>query len=288
MKEVAVTCEDSYELKASVFLSKSNSVKGTVVIASALGVSQTYYAAFANFLSDSGFHAISFDYRGTGLSIDTQKEKLVSLAAWGQQDIDAVFKYALENESFQFESKQLPIHLIGHSIGGQVLGLAKRSLALSSACFVACSAPHWSRWQSKAAMKMLFLSYGFLPLMSKLSKTFPAQKVGLGNMPLPSKVVSEWAKWMRDTEYVFNKKLGLDLSIYSSLTMPILSYGFSDDDLAPEVNIKYLLQNFSGATVKHRQVTPEDVGAKRIGHTGFFKDKFAGNMWSDFVGFISK
>ena len=44
-------------------------VKGTVLIAGAMGVKQDYYAEFAQWLAAQGYVALSFDYRGMGESL---------------------------------------------------------------------------------------------------------------------------------------------------------------------------------------------------------------------------
>ncbi len=65
-KEIIIKCTDEYPLSAT--LHESPSPKGIIIIASAIGIKQSYYERFAEFLSQSNYNAITFDYRGTGKS----------------------------------------------------------------------------------------------------------------------------------------------------------------------------------------------------------------------------
>jgi len=201
------------------------------------------------------------------------------LSDWGSLDLEAVLAQALTHK--------LPVHLIGHSIGGQILGLAKSSTHLSSAVFVAASSPYWRRWPRLADGLKVRVNVGIiLPLVSRFYKAFPAQKFGLGNQDLPPKAVQDWAKWMSKPDYLFDISFKLDTSAYRQISCPILSLGFKDDALAPMVNINHLLLQFKQADCTTKCITPKSVDAKHIGHTGFFKPRFEENLWQEASDFL--
>ena len=181
------------------------------------------------------------------------------------------------------------MHFIGHSVGGQILGLAPSSRKLTSATFIAASAPYWKRWPRLADGLKIKVNAGvILPLVSKLYARFPSKKFGLGNQDLPPSAVRQWAKWMSKPDYLFNKEFGLDCSAYREMGIPILSLAFKDDLLAPLENINHLLRFFENADCEIKQIKPSDVGAKHIGHTGFFKEKFKDSLWLDALYFMKK
>lgn len=274
---LTVTCPDQRQLAMTQF--KPHAPIGSVVIASAFGVAQSFYWPLAEFLCGQGYTAYCFDYRGTGKNEDMVANGFC-LSEWATQDIEAALCNTLETDQ--------PVHFIGHSVGGQILGLAPSSKKLTSAIFIAASAPYWKRWPRLADGLKIRVNAGFiLPLVSKLYARFPSQKFGLGNQDLPSSAVRQWASWMRKPNYLFDDIFGLDCSAYKEIDIPILSLAFSDDLLAPLENINHLLGFFETADCTVKQIKPKDIGAKHIGHTGFFKEKFKDSLWQDTLGFIS-
>ena len=118
-----------------------------------------------------------------------------------------------------------------------------------------------------------------LPLVSQFGEVFPAKKVGLSSMNLPSSIIQQWAAWMRDKDYLFGRQFGYDISRYEQLEMPIFSYGFDDDNFAPEVNINWLLEFYSAATIERAILKSKKIGA--VGHMGFFKENFKDKLWKE-------
>jgi predicted alpha/beta hydrolase len=273
-----VTCPDQRQLKVTQF--KPDTSSGSIVIASAFGVAQSFYWPLAEYLSEQGYTVYCFDFRGTGSNEDMISD-VFCLSEWATQDLETVLCKALGTEQ--------PVHLIGHSVGGQILGLAPSSKKLKSAIFIAASAPYWKRWPRLADGLKIRVNAGFiLPLVSKLYARFPSQKFGLGNQDLPSNAVRQWASWMGKPDYLFDESFGLNCSAYKEMNIPILSLAFSDDLLAPLENINHLLRYFENADCTIKQIKPKEIGAKHIGHTGFFKEKFKDPLWQDALYFLRK
>lgn len=275
---LTVHCQDNSDLAVTQF--KAESPTGCIIIASAFGIAQSFYWPLAEYLSEQGYTTYCFDYRGTGENEDLEKGAFC-LSTWATQDLEAVIASALEHP--------LPVHFIGHSVGGQILGLAPSSKKLTSATFIAASAPYWKRWPRLADGLKIKVNAGvILPLVSKLYSRFPSKKFGLGNQDLPPSAVRQWAKWMSKPDYLFNEEFGLNCSAYREMDIPILSLAFKDDLLAPLENINHLLRFFESADCEIKQIKPSDVGAKHIGHTGFFKEKFKDSLWLDALYFMKK
>lgn len=87
-----------------------------MVIAPAVAAPQSFYQAFAEYLTEQGMECITFDYRGTGASLSAQSPFRIQLPHWGQKDLEAVLGFALATH----DSRTLPVHLVGHSIGRQI------------------------------------------------------------------------------------------------------------------------------------------------------------------------
>ncbi|WP_281646897.1 alpha/beta fold hydrolase [Parendozoicomonas sp. Alg238-R29] len=276
VEQQVITCSDNYPLSINFY--PSPNPKGTVIIASAIGVSQTYYQRFADFLVESGLHAITFDYRYTGQNSTSAKSTSLSLSDWGSQDIETVIQFAL--------TKNLPAYFIGHSIGGQLLGLAPSAKELKKMVFVASSAPYWKRWPAPENLKILLAAKVLFPLIAGFTKQFPTKSLGLGNQPIPSPYISQWSRWMTEQDYLFQDTFHLDTSHYPNIKGNILSLGFTDDNLAPEINIEYLLRFFPGAPSSLKILNPKNLGVKAIAHTGFFRDTLKENLWKSVLTWI--
>jgi len=123
--KVKIKCEDSFEL--SGILCKPEKIKSSVMIAPATGIKKEFYAAFAHFLAENGFATLTFDNRGIGASKGKSiNSSNASLINWGKLDMTAALNY-LKNEI-----PNTDYHLIGHSAGGQLVGLMKNAKEIKS------------------------------------------------------------------------------------------------------------------------------------------------------------
>ncbi|BFM14043.1 alpha/beta fold hydrolase [Maricurvus nonylphenolicus] len=278
VQSVILTCADQQTLAAQFY--ECDAPKGVVVIGSALGVSQHYYKRFAHYLVDQGFHALTFDYRFTGDSEAKGLANSISMLDWGRQDIEAAIAFA--------ESKGLPVYFVGHSIGGQLLGMAPSATKLSKIVLVASSAPYWRRWSFPGNLKIAFTAKVLFPLVTAFNKQFPCKTFGLGNIDIPSPFIRQWASWMLKRDYLFDAGLGVATENYANLKQDVLSLGFSDDDLAPEVNVSHLLTFFPNTNSELKMLSPHEGGMKALGHTGYFREDAKATFWTQLVNWLEK
>jgi predicted alpha/beta hydrolase len=276
-------CEDGYPIAATLY--RASVPRGMIIIAPALAATQSFYADFAGFLSSQGFDCLTFDYRGSGCSLSKSETYDIRLEDWGKQDIEAVIRFATQHCRNIAESH--PIYLVGHSIGGQLVGLARSSRNLSRIVHVAVSAPYWRRWPYPLNARMLAVSRILLPVFSAFRDRFPSRRLGLGGMDIPASAVRQWARWMRCRDYLFDPRFGLDLSGYKALEQPLLSMSFSDDDMAPYTNVEHILTNFSNARVTRQHVDVSTLQPGAVGHAGFFKPRFEGSLWREMLEWLT-
>lgn len=246
---------------------------GAVVIASALGVPRKLYDAFAAFLARQGYLALTFDYRGIGDSLlNGISGGQIRLVDWGAQDTEAALTWVMK----QVNDK--PVFLTGNSCGGQLFGLAPSSTQLAGAVLVAAQTAYWGNWPMPGRLKMGLMFNVVIPLLS-LGNEFPARRIGMSSINAPAGVTRQWARWGRLQRYLFDPRSGVDASRYQQLTLPILAWGFEDDNFAPAESIAALCQELPQAQIERRQVSPSDIGSMGIGHFGFFRENHRKALW---------
>ena len=169
MSEIEITSE-SEVLSASVF--EGNKQEIVLIIASATGVKQSYYHKFAQFVASQGITVITFDYTGIGRSLRKSLKTLENNAAdWGSKDLESVIQYALENYP---KARKV---LLGHSIGGQLVGLAKSSEQLDKIILVAAQSGFWKLWNGVGKIRMWFNWYILFPVVLGLFGYLNSKKI---------------------------------------------------------------------------------------------------------------
>ena len=238
------------------------------MIAPATGIKRQFYHSFATFLAEQGFGVITYDNEGIGQSLSTTLAKSdASLISWGRHDMPAVL------DALQYEFPEASYHLIGHSAGGQLIGLMPNYAALSSIFNVACSSGRIKNLEMPYKLKAMGFMDAFIPLTNLVLGYTPADKIGMGE-PLPRGVARQWREWCNGAGYI---KTALGKTIhnhyYDELTMPSLWLGFSDDDIANSENIDDMIRVFPNMSVEKHYLNPKDLGVSHIGHMRYFSRK---------------
>lgn len=277
---IKIQCMDGFLLEGTVFEPASDDVKGVVIICNALGVAQAFYHKFAQYLCENHFTVLTFDYRGTGGSQPESFQGPLSLADWGSQDIDAVIRHAATLPGAQ------NMFLAGHSVGGQLFCLARHAVSLKGAILVGASFPWWRRWPFPRNLAMFFFFHILVPVLGAGRKTFPSRRLGLSKQNMPAGLITTWAKWARDPDYVTAERFGLDTRLFDTLAIPILTLGFDDDTYAPRKSIQRLQSALKRADIQDRYIRAKDLHPNGIGHFGFFRDSGRENLWPDTLDWL--
>jgi predicted alpha/beta hydrolase len=268
---LTIMTERNQPLAATVYhpqTSTASKIKTAVMIAPATGIKRQFYHSFATFLAEQGFGVITYDNEGIGQSLSTTLAKSdASLISWGRHDMPAVL------DALQYEFPEASYHLIGHSAGGQLIGLMPNYAALSSIFNVACSSGRIKNLEMPYKLKAMGFMDAFIPLTNLVLGYTPADKIGMGE-PLPRGVARQWREWCNGAGYI---KTALGKTIhnhyYDELTMLSLWLGFSDDDIANSENIDDMIRVFPNMSVEKHYLNPKDLGVSHIGHMRYFSRK---------------
>jgi predicted alpha/beta hydrolase len=263
---------DGYRLGATLFRPPRESERAALVLP-ATGVPQSYYAKFAAYLAARGFAVLTFDYRGIGRSLHAPvREVQARMRDWGLLDAAAAFSF-LERE---FAPARLAA--IGHSFGGQALGLLPRPERIAAALTVGSQSGYWKHWPALGRAWMWPATHIGLPMVPRLLGHFPGSRLGFGE-DLPRGVAIEWARWCRHPRYLVGA-LGVERE-YARLSAPMRLYAISDDAFAPPRAVDALLELYPKARGEVRRLSPRDINARRIGHFGFFREPFRDTLWRE-------
>ncbi|HVF15295.1 MAG TPA: alpha/beta fold hydrolase [Steroidobacteraceae bacterium] len=255
--------------------------KAVVIIGPAMGVSQSFYGLFAEWLAVQGYVAITFDYRGMGLAAPpTLRGFKADIFDWAR-DCDAVIELASSR------LPRLPLYWIGHSLGGQLLGLMSNRNRLTRVVTVAAGSGYWheNSWPTKRVVWALW--FGIAPIITPLAGYFPGKRLRIvGN--LPRGVIEQWRRWCLNPEYVVGVEGEQVRAAYNDVRLPILSISLTDDEMMSDRSIHSLHGLYGNAHIEYRRIAPRDLGAKRIGHFGFFRQQFEAKLWTAVSTWLAK
>ena len=249
-----------------------SAVRGNVVIASAMAVPQAFYADFANFLAMQGFRVWTFDYRGIFESRHgPMRHCKTDISTWIGQDFDAVVRHGKQT------APQLPLYVIGHSLGGQVVPLLPSIGLIDGLITIATGSGSMRHNQPDVRRRAPLMWYLFAPLLCPLFGHFPGRRIGvIGD--LPTGVMFQWRRWCLTPDYLLSGEPGAR-EAYARADLPVLGMMFGDDELLLASGSRMLHEAYGSARVDYREINPAQYGLKRVGHFGFFKASQGQVLW---------
>ena len=249
--------------------SNSNTV---LIIASAMGVKQSFYQNFAEFASSNNISVITFDYSGIGKSLTGNiKKHKEFLHDWGNQNLEMVIRNAIE---------KFPNHtkvVLGHSVGGQLIGLAPSSVHLDKIILVSAQSGFLGFWKGIDKVKMFLNWYLLFPTLTYFIGYMPSKRFSKMEN-LPANVAKEWAKWCRNPNYLFDY-FSEEKTFFNKIKCAVTSISFDDDFFAPKKSVDWLNQKFQNVTLIRKHFFPNDVNVTKIGHFDLFKSNFKNSIW---------
>jgi predicted alpha/beta hydrolase len=274
--KTTVTTADGFELHATLF-GDSQAARAGVLIAPAMGVEQAYYADFAHWLAAKGYWVVTFDYRGVGQSRPAAFRRSLrgfesDVLTWAQRDAPALVDFMAQRLGDR------PLLWVGHSLGGQILGLLDRPERIQAIVTVAAGSGYWRDYVPSPRRFAPALWFGIVPVVLALFGFFPGRRLRMIG-DVPRGVMRQWRAWCLHPDYLFGVEDPAWRVTYARLRQPILSLSFTDDEYLSERNIASLHSFYAGAAREMRRLAPSDIGVDRIGHFGFFRRRHAEKLW---------
>ncbi len=278
--DIRFPAADGYLLGATLFLPRGVK-RRAALINSATAVSRRIYRGLASYLAGRGFAVLTYDYRGTFDSRQkssigyNQPKSLVgfkaSMSDWAALDVTAAVAWMRERY------KSLPLNYVGHSFGGQALGLVANNSEVSRALLVAAQAGSWRLMASPERYRVYaMLNFVGIPLTRLLG--YAPGWSGLGE-DLPQGVFQQWVGWVMSPRYLFDDPGLKALANFPQYSGALRALCFSDDPWATRPAVELLCSGFVSTKPEILTVTPANAGTARIGHLGFFRAEHRDTLW---------
>jgi len=270
--EGSARATDGYELGVTRFPAQGTPW-ATMCIAAAMGVKRDFYAPLAQFFAESGIHVLTFDYRGMGGSRRGSLAKLeADVHAWIEKDLAAMLVEARNPDPY------LPLLYVGHSLGGQVIGVTPGSGAIR-AVITANTGSGYYRLNDRMKLRVRLLWFFMFPVFTPLFGYFPGKRLRMVG-DLPKGVAYQWRRWCLHPDYLLAEGDGWRAKM-AEFNAPILRYSFADDVMINERATDNLHAFYRGARVDRRHIAPSQIGEARIGHFGFFHPRSRDKLWRE-------
>lgn len=280
VQDISLQTHDGYTLAGTLFEPEQAS-RQVVLINSAMGVKRGYYAAFAQYLSQRGFVTLIYDYRGIGDSRNgTLKALRTSILDWAARDQTAAFEW------LRARYPDGTISVVGHSLGGQIIGLMPHGKQVNKLLAVGSQAGYWRLWDGVQRARVALLWFVFIPTLSRLMGHFPSQRLGLGE-DLPAGVALDWGRGGRRPRYLLDLYGGTSDDHYATVGANIRLLSFEDDEYAPRRAVEALRSFYPNADSEHLHVRPSDLNVPKIGHFSFFRPSFRDTLWADSAAWLA-
>lgn len=273
-EQLQITCSDSYQLSARFYSAQTEQKQHyPILICPATGITKQFYNSFATWLSTQGYDVLVFDFRGIGDSLygPLSKSK-ASIVQWGQLDIPAAINVLLQKTSAE------KVVLIGHSAGGQLLGIVPNYNKVAKVVAVSGSTGHVKGLKGRTKLLAPLMFKGIFPIARHTLGYGPTNAIGMGEN-LPKDVAREWAQFCSKPGYVINA-IGKTVQedFHPLIQTPITALWSSDDEIATYANVKDLLRLYPNAPTEMIELKPAQYGHKGIGHMMMFKSSHQ-NLW---------
>lgn len=261
-----ISCKDGYQLAAQFYPVLNSDKSYPILICPATGITKNFYHAFAQWLNQQGYPVLSFDFRGIGESLHgALKDSTASINDWGMYDIPAAIEALLNRTQAE------KVIIVGHSAGGQLLGIASNYHKVAKVLAIAGSTGHVKGLKGKTKVLAPVMFNIIFPVSSLVKGYGATQFIGMGEN-LPKNVAKQWAEFCSKPGYVMNA-IGKTIfeDYHQQIQCPITSFWATDDEIATRSNVKDLLRLYPNAQTKLIELNPQQLGYKQIGHMLMFK-----------------
>jgi predicted alpha/beta hydrolase len=278
MENITIQTGDDFNLSATIFQSNiGRHAKGpTILISSAAAVPRQFYRHFAQYLADNGAYAVmTYDYRGINDRLPRTQAMRIRMSDWAVKDFAAAVS-ELGNRYSGY-----PMVGLGHSFGGQALGLSGTANQFLRYMTIAAGSGYLGYTAEYHKLRRQMNWFG-LPLAA-IAGYLP-KWAGLGT-PMPFGVFNQWRKWCNSPDYFMSDESLPETRRFSDVRIPMMAVGFHDDRWATRRSVEALTRWYSRAEIRLRWFSQEEQHDP-VGHFGFFRTDHNETLWPQIADWL--
>lgn len=244
-------------LHAIRYAPEPDDARGVVVIVPAMATHARHYEPLAAWFTQQGYVVHTFNYQGYGDSARTPlNEVTADILTWAS-DAARIVDHIAATEG------EVPLHWVGHSLGGQLLPFVDHA-RLSSATLLCSGTGYWKLSEGRNRFLAPALWYAIAPVATRLFGYYPGRRLRLlGDLPAP--VMTQWAHWCRQPDYMFDVHPEFR-DRFAAVTTPIISVSVTDDDTMSAAATADLEARYIGAPLTATRYAPTDLDMTELGH----------------------
>jgi predicted alpha/beta hydrolase len=237
-----------------------------VVLHGGAGFPARFYQDFATWFAKTHRAAfLTYDYRDFGWSLNGPlAQSDTKLSDWGIADQSAALNF------LQDRFPDLPLRVLGHSLGGQWLAFHTQVERIDRVVAVASGPGYWRDHPWPMLPKVVAFWWLLGPLAARLTGHLPGEALGLG-ADIPAGVYWEWRRLCLRQDY-HRSEWGraypaprLEEAKFELTIIPI-----ADDVLIAPHMVRKLPAFYPHAQVREVLLRPDRLGLRAIGHGGAF------------------
>ncbi|UDY23815.1 alpha/beta fold hydrolase [Nocardioides sp. Kera G14] len=211
----------------------------------AMGMPATYYHRFGEQAAKAGFHVALTELRGheaEGGRIPSHRYD------FGYQDMVDDLSVAMDEAQRQFPD--VPVVLLGHSMGGQVgtAYVASHPGRVAGLILIGAGTPYW-----KAFGRWMLGGAPLAVLMGQVLGHFPGERFKFAGRESKG-LIRDWAKLALTNRLTGATRAQLDAS-----SLPVLAFTIAGDSLAPDESVQGLVAQLPAAEVDWQHLDIEGI-----------------------------
>ena len=273
---IVITTSDDITLAGIVLSPKSGVANAVIQFHAGTVVKKEFYLKFCASIADQGYEVVLVDFRGVGASRPAQlRGYQASISDWGKKDAPAILDW------IKAAYPSLPIYLLAHSMGGQIIGLMSNWHVFEKITVLASSAGNWNKFEPQYRRKVRLASIYLYPIVLRMMGYVPG-RLGTG-YDWPRGVADEWrSNAMGDSlmsDYMSWKHGNTQ---YQQVDKQIHAIFFTDDYMATPDTVGDYAKTYPNAKVIVHELSHLQFNLPALKHKLIFKSSAQGPLW-DYV-----